>query len=104
MASMTNPGGASVSLTWYVTGNGGFIVNGVPLSEPLKVKEDPLFVVAVMLNSSAVGQSAAVESKLHVTILFTVKVIGVDAGVVDTAGCCCFCWMFLLWSSKPDAS
>ena len=103
MVSMTNPCGALVSVTWYVMGNGGFIISVVPLSEPSNEIEDPLPVVAVMLNKSAAGQSATVEVKLQTTSLLTVKVLVVGVGgrrivAVVTAGCC---GMFLLWSLKP---
>ena len=111
MVSITNPCGASVSVTWYATGNGGFIVRDVPPSEPLKAYDDPLLVIVVMLNMSAVGHATAEEVKLHSTCLVTVKVIGVGVGVVpfprvpvvvevDTAGCS----MFLLWSLNPFAA
>ena len=91
-----------------MTGNGGFIVRGVPLSEPLKVYDEPLPVVAVMLKSPAGGHGTAIV-KSHTTSLVTVRVlvvgvgVGVGMGVVplpgipsvdgvdDTTGYCCGC-------------
>ena len=75
MVATTSPCVGLVSVTLYVTGNGGFTARGVPPSEPLKVYEDPLPVVAVMVNWSAVGQATAEESKLHSTCLLTVRVL-----------------------------
>ena len=49
MVATTNPGDASVSVTWYVTGNMG-LLSGVSAPVPLKETEYPLPVVAVMLN------------------------------------------------------
>jgi hypothetical protein len=103
MVATTKPWGAPVSVTRYEIGNGGFIANVIPASEPLKEIEDPLPVVAVMLNSFAAGQSTKVEVKLQTTCLVTVSVLVVGVVpfpgvcgdvIVDTLGCCC--WMFLL--------
>ena len=48
------PYGGLLSVMWQITGNGIFILGGVPISEPFKETEGPLFVVVAILNSSVV--------------------------------------------------
>ena len=69
MVATTNPAGALVSAVWYAAGKGGFIFKGIPLPEPLKIREEPLPVNTLMLNWFAVGQSAIVNVKLQSTLL-----------------------------------
>ena len=64
MVVITNPS-CWTGLRYLVSpGKGGFIVKAVPLSEPGKVYEEPLPVVALMLNWFAVGHGTAVGVKV----------------------------------------
>jgi hypothetical protein len=105
MVATLKPCFGLLSVTLYIKGNGEFTVRGVSLSELLKVYEEPLPVVAVMLNSPVVGHVTIGEVKLHSTCLLTVRVLGGAAGggVADMIG---FYWfsIVLLWPVKPNAA
>jgi hypothetical protein len=104
MVATTNPSGALASAVGYAAGNGGFIFNGIPLPEPLKMRDEPLPVNTLILNWFAVGQSATVDVKLQSTFFVTVNVPVVCVGVgVDFIGAVgVVVWSLLsLWLLNP---